>query len=92
MAANVTAVGGYRLVSASGNIAAGSRDLLGIFVASASGSPTITVYDDSGTGTTTKVVDTFIPVGPAWYPLPFSCKSGINIVIGGTVSATASYL
>jgi hypothetical protein len=92
MSANVTAVGGYRQLSASANIAVGARDILGIFVSAASGSPSITVYDDSGTGTTTKVIDTFTPVAATWYPMPFSVDNGINIVIGGTVSATVSYL
>jgi hypothetical protein len=92
MTANVVAVGGYRQASASGNIAQAPRDMLGIFVTAASATPTITIYDDAGTGTTTKVVDTFTPVASTWYPLPFSFKSGVNIVIGGTVSFTVSYL
>jgi hypothetical protein len=92
MAGNSVSVGGYALVSATGNIAAGPRSLLGIFVSSASGSPSITVYDESATGTTTKVIDTFTPVAATWYPLPFNFKNGINIVIGGTVSASACYL
>jgi hypothetical protein len=92
MTANVVAVGGYLQSAASASASQAPRDLLGIFVSAASATPTITVYDDTGTGTTIKVVDTFTPVASTWYPLPFSFKKGINIVIGGTVSYTVSYL
>lgn len=92
MPGNVVANGGYRQISASGNVVPHQCELLGIFVSAASATPTITVYDDAATGTTTKMVDTFTPVAGTWYPLPFTAKSGVNIVISGTVSATVSVL
>jgi len=77
-------------ISASGNVRAASCNLAGIFVSAASGTPTITIYDDVASGTTKKVVDTFPVVAGQWYPLPFLFLNGINIVLGGTVSATVA--
>jgi hypothetical protein len=85
--ANLPFVNAKPLV-ASGNVKSGQGGMLGIFVAAASATPTITVYDDASTGTTTKIVDTFTPVAGTWYPLPFACSNGINVVLGGTVSCT----
>ncbi|HDR9497601.1 TPA: hypothetical protein QDC06_000803 [Burkholderia cepacia] len=82
----------YKQITANGNVCANDGILGGIFVSSASGTPTITVYDDQATGTTTKIVDTFTPVAGTWYPLPFAFSKGLNVVIGGTVSATVGYV
>lgn len=79
-------------ISASGNVKSGSGGMLGIFVSAASGTPTITIYDDAGTGTTSKLVDTFTPVAGTWYPLPFGFSAGLNVVLGGTVSATVGLI
>lgn len=81
-----------RQISASGNLRTTSGGMLGIFVSAASGTPTITVYDDASTGTATKLVDTFTPVAGTWYPLPFAFASGLNVVLGGTVSATVGLI
>jgi hypothetical protein len=78
-------------ITASGNVCANDGILGGIFVSQASNTPTITVYDDAGTGTTKKLVDTFAPVAGQWYPLPFAFSNGLNVVISGTVSATFGY-
>lgn len=81
----------YKQIAASGNVCAGDGILGGIFVSSASNTPTIAVYDDAATGTTKKIVDTFTPV-VGWNPIPFAFASGLNVVIGGTVSATVGYI
>lgn len=82
---------GWKQVSASGNVWPKEAALHGIFVSAASSTPTITVYDDSGTGTTSKMVDTFTPVAATFYPLPFRALNGINVVISGTVSCTVGF-
>lgn len=79
-------------IAASANVKAGQGAMLGIFVSAASATPTITVYDDAAAGTATKIVDTFTPVAGTWYPLPFTFGTGLNIVLGGTVSATVSFV
>jgi hypothetical protein len=82
---------GYKVVAASGNVSPKSAALLGIFVAAASGTPTITIYDDAATGTTVPLVPVFTPVPSTWYKLPFRTLNGINVVIGGTVQCTVAY-
>lgn len=81
-------IGQPKLVTASGNVRATQGAIIGIWVSAASATPTITVYDDAATGTTTKIVDTFTPLASSWYPIPIGVSNGINVVIGGTVSAT----
>lgn len=82
---------GYKQLAASANVWPKEAALHGIFVSAASATPTITVYDDSGTGTTTKIVDTFTPVAAAFYPLPFRALNGLYVVISGTVSCTVAF-
>lgn len=82
---------GYAVVSASGNVCPKSCALLGIFVAAASATPTITIYDDAGTGTSVPMVTVFTPVAGTYYKLPFRALNGINVVVGGTVSCTVGY-
>ena len=89
MAGTVQNVGGYKLLSATGNISPVGASLLGIFV-SASTAGTITIYD-SATTTTTKVIDTFTGVTATWYPIPVSTTAGIYIVVSGTLSATVVF-
>lgn len=76
------------LVSATGNIRAVPCQLGGVFVSSASASPSITIYDSATTTTTSKIVDTFTPLAGTYYPLPYSLQSGCYVVIAGTVSCT----
>ena len=83
--------GGYKQLSATGNVSAYPCKIVGIFVSSASSTPTITVYDSATTTTTAKVVDTFTPVGATFYPIPAATAAGLYVVIGGTVSATVIY-
>lgn len=82
---------GYAQIAASGNVYAQPAALHGIFVSSASATPTITVYDDAATGTAKKMVDTFTPVAGQFYPLPFRALKGLNVVISGTVSCTVAF-
>ncbi|MDE2097922.1 MAG: hypothetical protein KGL39_11785 [Patescibacteria group bacterium] len=80
----------YLQMTASGLVKNGAGCAGGIFVSSASGTPTITVYD-SNTGSGNKIVDTFTPVAATPYPMPAVFTQGMYIVIGGTVSLTAYY-
>jgi hypothetical protein len=82
----------YKQISASGNVCAVDGIMAGIFISAASNTPTITIYDDAATGTTTKIVDTFTPVAGTWYPLPFAFSKGLNVVVGGTLSATVGFI
>ncbi len=55
-------------------------NLLGIFVSSASGSPTLKIADD----TTTKI-NTFTPVAATWYPMPMQFNTSLIVTVGGTL-------
>ena len=90
MAGTVQNVGGYKLLTATGNISPTGASLLGIFV-SGSTVGTITIYDSATTTTTAKVIDTFTGVTGTWYPIPVSTTAGIYIVVGGTLSATVVF-
>lgn len=85
---NVVA-GSYQEISSSTNVMPVDGALLGVFVSSASNTPTITVYDSSGTSTATVAVGTFTPAAATYYPINIILQKGAYIVIGGTVTLTA---
>jgi len=84
----------YTYITASKQIKVGAGKLRGIFVSSASSTPTITIYDVQ-TGTATTMVGVFTPVGATFYPFgSFDgayFNQGLNVVISGTVAATVIY-
>jgi hypothetical protein len=83
--------GSYKNISASTLVRTGAGQLLGIFVASASATPTIKVWD-SLTAATTILVNTFTPSAGVFYPMPFSFGTGCFVTISGTVDCTVSFL
>lgn len=78
-------------ITASGNVCPRQTDLIGIFVSSVTGSPTIVVYDSATTTTDDLVITAFIPTAPVFYPIPVSLKNGINLVITGTLNCTVIF-
>lgn len=87
----VNEAGNYRNITASTLIFTGPCRLLGIFVASASSTPTIKVWDNTaGSGAT--VVNTFTPLPGTFYPMPFTLSNGCFVTIGGTVDCTVSHI
>lgn len=79
--------GEYRHLTASAVVRNGPGAVIGIFVASASGSPTIKVWDNTSAATTV-LVNTFTPVAATFYRLPAYFKTGLYVEIGGTVDCT----
>ena len=73
--------------SASAVISTGPANLLGLFVTSASSTPTLEICASNTSGTST-VITQFTP-GVGWYAMPIACKSGITVLVGGSVSGTA---
>lgn len=65
---------------------AGSGEMMGIWVSSASATPTIKVADSKGT-----LANTFTPVAATWYRLPFKFINGLTVTISGTVDCTVAY-
>ena len=63
--------------------------LAGIFVASASNTPTIKLWDSTAASGTV-LINTFVP-SPGWYAMPFRFSTGLYITVGGTIDYTISY-
>lgn len=84
----------YTNITATANIKPMAGKLKGIFVSSASSTPTITVYDSAAATTSKVILGTFTPAAATSYILPLDgayAKDGIYVVIGGTVTATVIY-
>ena len=73
----------YSNITATTTIYPSNCIILGIFVASASSSPTISITDGANT-----VVATFTPVAATFYPIPAQCSTNLVVTIGGTVNCT----
>lgn len=87
MSTPVIESGSYKNLTASTLVRTGAGQLLGIFVASASATPTIKVWDNTSAATTV-LVNTFTPVAGTFYPMPGSFGTGLFITISGTVDCT----
>jgi hypothetical protein len=84
----------YAAITATTQIKTSAGKLNGIFVSSASSTPTITVYDSFSSSTGDPVVlATFTPTGNTMHNFfnGLYLNKGIYVVISGTVSATISY-
>jgi len=83
----VTEAGTPVNISASALIASGSGQILGIFVASASSTPTIKVWGQVSANAPV-IVNTFIPVAATYYKIPAAFTKGLFVTISGTVDCT----
>lgn len=82
----------YKILSSTGgNVTANPGVITGIFVSAASATPTITIYDDPGTGTGVTFVQVFTPTSATYYPVRGKYGQGLNVVLGGTVTCTVFY-
>ena len=84
----------YAAITATAQIKPAAGKLNGIFVSSASSTPTITVYDSSASSASDPVVlATFTPTGNTMHHFfnGLYLNKGLYVVISGTVSATISY-
>jgi hypothetical protein len=83
MASPVTESCNFKNITSTTTVFTGRGGLLGIFVASVAGTPTIKVQDGSGT-----LVNTFTPVAATFYPMPGQFITSLVVTIGGTVDCT----
>jgi hypothetical protein len=80
-----------RRLTASGLVKTGLGNVKGIFVGSASATPTIKVWDSTAASGTV-LVNTFTPTGPAWYEFgDASFSTGLYVEISGTVDCTVMF-
>lgn len=87
MASVVSEACQYNNITASTKIRDGFGQLLGIFVASASATPTIKVWDNTSAAGSV-IVNTFTPVAGTFYPMPAAFNTGCFVTISGTVDCT----
>ena len=73
----------YTNLTATTTVYTGPGALLGIFVASASSTPTIAVSDGSAT-----LVNTFTPTAATFYRIPARFGTSLVVTISGTVDCT----
>lgn len=79
----VTESQNYTNITSTTTITAQPGAMIGIFVSSCSGGPSIKVQDGSAT-----VVDTFVPFAATWYTIPARFGNSLVVTIGGTVNCT----
>lgn len=81
----------YTNLTADTAVKTGAGRLFGIFVASASATPTIKLWDNTA-GSGTVLVNTFTPVAATYYPFPgVEFSTGLFVDVGGTVDITVFY-
>jgi hypothetical protein len=80
-----------QLSGTGGVVKAGNGSLIRLFISSASGTPTVTIYDNIS-GTANPLIPTFTPVAGTSYELNVMFQNGLNIVLGGTVTGAAIYV
>lgn len=74
---------GYTRVTATGTVYPSNCIMIGIFVATATGGPTIRVEDGANI-----LVNTFTPTAATFYPIPAALNTSLIVTIGGTVDCT----
>ena len=84
---SVSEAGNYTNLTADTLVYSGKGQLLGIFCASASASPTIKVWDQTSAAAPI-LVNTFTPVAGVFYPIPATFGTGLYVDIGGTLDIT----
>lgn len=87
---NVFESGNPQRLTASGQVSGQPSSLMGIFVASASNTPTLQVLNSLAAGGAV-LVNTFTPIAGTFYPLPFQASIGLFVVISGTVDCTVAF-
>ena len=91
MAQYVVEAGNGTNIIASAQIASGIGRLMGIWVSSASATPTIKVWD-SLTAAGGIIANTFTPAAGTYYPIPVRFGTGLYVTISGTIDCTVVYV
>lgn len=86
MAYNILAAN-YANMTATTTVSSNPCWIFGIWVSSASSTPTITVTD----GASTAFVPVFTPVAATYYQFPCCLNNGLKVTISGTVNCTVMW-
>lgn len=76
----------YKNITATTTVSPGPCTCLGIWVSSASSTPTIAISDGAVT-----VAAAFTPAGGSFYPIPFKAVTSLIVTISGTVNCTVMW-
>lgn len=76
-------------ITSSTLIKTGTGKLGGIWVSSASSTPTIKVWDSTSAAGTI-IANTFTPIAGTFHAMPFNFTTGLYITISGTVDCTVA--
>ena len=87
MSLSVTQSQNYKNITSTTTVYTGTGGLFGIFVASASNTPTIKVSDGANT-----IVNTFTPAGATFYTIPARFGTSLVVTISGTVDCTVFWI
>ena len=87
MSLSVTQSQNYTNITSTTTVYTGTGGLFGIFVASASNTPTIKVSDGAAT-----IVNTFTPAGATFYTIPARFGTSLVVTISGTVDCTVFWI
>ncbi len=87
MSLSVTQSQNYKNITSTTTVYTGTGGLFGIFVASASSTPTIKVSDGAAT-----IVNTFTPAGATFYTIPARFDTSLVVTISGTVDCTVFWV
>lgn len=90
MSQHVQEAGFAKNISASTAIKTGAGTVIGIWVSSASSTPTIKVWDNTAASGTI-LANTFTPSPATFFPLAMKFQTGLYVSIGGTVDCTVVY-
>lgn len=82
--------GGYKNLSATGNISGKPCTMLGVLCATTTAG-TLIFYDSATTTTTTPITGTITPAAGSFTPIPASTGNGLYVVVGGTINATVIF-
>lgn len=80
----------YANITSSSLVTRGPGKLLGVFVAIATATPTLKIWDQTSAATPV-LVNTFTPVAGTFYRIPARYKNGLFATISGTVDCTFFY-
>ena len=83
MSLPVTQAQNFTNLTSTATVYTGTAGMFGIFVASASNTPTIKISDGAST-----IVNTFTPAGATFYTIPARFSTSLVVTIGGTVDCT----
>ncbi len=83
MSLSVTQSQNYKNITSTTTVYTGTGGLFGIFVASASSTPTLKVSDGA-----TTVVNTFTPAGATFYTIPARFNTSLVVTVSGTGDCT----